>query len=378
MRKTNRQPDEVACINVYGTLPHLLGAGLLHELSNTPEDLLRPRCVSQLRNTIRQHDVPKYERDWASFAYLYFGANFIKSYLAVQQICWPDNQSPVRLLDLGCGGGASTAGALLALSQHADVSEIIAVDCCKQQVELARKVVSPWITAEFSGKNFEVVHEDLFALLRSRDWDNTLAIASYVTPELSSAEFKSLRPLMRQQLKDSSEALIVESHPAQHGLLLELLNGKRSIVSYDRIEMDLSFLNALNLTEKPKFAARTDVTTILESYFRAWEAYDIEEISRIFRPDAVYEIIGSKTLNGIAEIVEYWRQNATRQRGVECKLLRLKACGDLAVAAWRADFERVDLSQRRTLHGLLEIQLIEGRIAFLREAFSQDIESLTS
>jgi hypothetical protein len=126
-------------------LPWHLASALRDVLIRAPAELLNPNIVSELRSIIRARQIPNYERHWAAFAYLYYHENFQKAYLAAHYFLSRSFDRVLRIIDLGCGGGASTAGvicALQAIGPHPPLIEkTIGVDTSPSQLELFHWIV---------------------------------------------------------------------------------------------------------------------------------------------------------------------------------------------------------------------------------------------
>lgn len=367
-------------LELSGSLPEEVQKGLFDALSKASEEI-HPDRLSTVRNTIRSGNLLSYDRDWAPFAYLYFGANFAKSYLATRQLAWSPND-PVTVLDLGCGGGASTLGALAALRRGhptIEVAEVVGIDRSPEQLALFREVLSPWIRRHFPSTGISLIERDLLDVLRRQTprFRDCLTVLSYVMPELSAAERRELPSLLQEKLDgSSSETVIIESNPNGRGVIVERLSGDRFVAPYDEVRLDLSLLEILGSGIKPKFATNDQGYALLRAYFAAWQKHDTVALRDAFDPDATYTILGSKTLEGIEEIVAYWNRNAETQRGVSWALDAWAHRGESIVASWTAEFQRIDRNEYRKLSGLLWIKMRDGRIAKFTEAYRQDIGPL--
>src|SRR4051794_29994356 len=102
--------------------------------------LLADQTVSMLQKRVSEGHNPEYDRDWAAFSYSYFGANTYRSLVSLRHVPIVNADAPYRILDLGCGSGASAAGAVLALLPELQKNQrgidILGVDQHRRQLTL--------------------------------------------------------------------------------------------------------------------------------------------------------------------------------------------------------------------------------------------------
>ena len=136
-------------LTMYGSLPPSVERALRELLLPEVSGSLSSQSLRSLRARARARTKIDYTSDWAAFTYLYFAANLAKSYLAVRSIDPADLPSEIHLADLGCGGGASTLGALIALRESVPerIRSLRAVDSSSEQLAVFRHCVQPWIEA---------------------------------------------------------------------------------------------------------------------------------------------------------------------------------------------------------------------------------------
>ena len=370
--------EHTLTMRLAGSLPASVEAGLAETLKGASASALAPQRIVELHRSVHSGAVPDYSRDWAAFSFLYYGANFAKAYLAARHLDLGRCCRPLRILDLGCGGGASTVGALAALSDSqwhtGRVASITGVDRSAEQLAVFDKSASPWIRTCFPSAVLDLRREDIFQFLRRHDSDLDLAIVSYVTPELSASDNVHLRELLRRIVAaGSGEALIIDNDPLERGITVERHDGLRYLVPVDEIDLNFPILDEPGVEVQPKYAFGRDERQLLSAYFRAWENHDEDEVRRIFATDATYEIVGVQTFRGIEEIASYWREIGETQCSVNAHIIRSWIQSNSIVASWAADFERVDRREHRHLYGLLYLRLHEGRIASLVEVYRQQI-----
>lgn len=97
---------------------------------------LTDTVVCDLSERISAGSVPRYEVDWAAFTYYFFPANLHKAMLASRFL---RGRLPrkVKVIDLGCGSGATSAGLVYGLAQacpEVEQIEITAIDRCQEQL----------------------------------------------------------------------------------------------------------------------------------------------------------------------------------------------------------------------------------------------------
>src|SRR5215467_7283442 len=147
--------DTTRYIRISGFPPKDLLANLHAALLKAPVNYLDINLVDDLKKRIRNNAKPDYRRDWAAFSYLYFVANFVKTYSATQHLLTPSvPPRKYRILDLGCGAGASSAAVLTALSEWLTRNdcfvELTGVDNSSEQLSMNNAVLSPWLS-QFPG-----------------------------------------------------------------------------------------------------------------------------------------------------------------------------------------------------------------------------------
>jgi len=214
---------------------------------------LRLDQVESVRAAISRGDVPDYVTAAAAFAYLYFGANFAKTYRAVVDVVANrDFQRPIRILDLGSGHGASLAGAVAALTDHhLRVEQVVAVDHSPSQLSLLRQGVQNWLEDDHPDTRIDVRQSDVRELVRfSEGFD--LIVASYLLCEMSDAEaFEATLRSHRRFLR--AEIVTIDSD--QDGRPVWRSNDRRGAFDHRQLQIDLTRIAVPNLGE-PKYNRR--------------------------------------------------------------------------------------------------------------------------
>jgi hypothetical protein len=222
----------------------------------------------------------------------------------------------------------------------------------------------------------EVRHQDVIEFLREPlARDDNLVLASYLLSELRPERRRMLRRALREAYGHAPCTIaIVESDQSCRRITVENLHDPPELLSYEGMALDLSFLDRLRLGEKPKFS-ESEFRRLLSAYFAAWRAHDSGLIADIFSSDAIYEIHGRSTLEGLGEISKYWSRNAAVQSDVEYEIIWAVEAGDGIIAEWRAAFEesyQQGYSEHRSLRGMLRLYIEHGKIVRLTEVYVDD------
>lgn len=109
---------------------------------------------------------------------------------------------------------------------------------------------------------------------------------------------------------------------------------------------------------------------ILSLYKKSWEEHDENILRLIFHPDAEYcEKPFERPIQGIEEIVQYWRQNREVQQNTRFAVLREVWGDNYVIAEWRCEFDRIDLGKHVVLQGILWASLKDNKISRFVEYF---------
>lgn len=360
-------------IDILGELPAQLDARVANLLSEKRAHSLSDSSIQNLKKKIAEKITPQYKDDWAAFTYLYYSANFLKCYLSICSSAVHFKNKTLRVLDIGCGGGASTAAAISALSMLGNkISEVIAVDRSKEQLSVFKSVTEPWIKERHPHTKVGVLQCEIFEYLE-KSIDTDLILLSYVTPELSHEEIKTLRSQLaaRCQLTDAF-VVFVESDHLHRGISIEVLGEKPYLLPYNRVAFRSPRTESLGFQICPKFTPGKQQEQIIMNYFDCWVHHSIKELPNIFDRDCVYMINNIRTLFGIESITDYWIENSREQRNVEYSYQIVDQSLDSISLQWTASFDRVDTRDRRHLRGLMLLKISNGKISYLAEAFNQD------
>lgn len=109
---------------------------------------------------------------------------------------------------------------------------------------------------------------------------------------------------------------------------------------------------------------------ILSLYKKSWEEHNENLLRLIFHPDAeYYDKPFKRPLQGIEEIVQYWRRNREVQRNTRFAVLREVRGDNQVIAEWRCEFDRIDLGEHVVVQGVLWASLKDNKISRLVEYF---------
>lgn len=359
-------------ITVSGSLPSDLDLSLARFLEPYVGESLTDAATTRVRQAIRAGQPPHYTEDWAAFNFLYFSANFLKAYLVARSVAHHIGQRAVRLLDLGCGGGSATAAFVLGLMECGNrLAKVVALDSSRAQLDTFRAVTAPWISSLDQDLGVEVNEGDIrqFAESDARHFD--IVLLSYSMGELDEESRNALRKaLLARHSEHGSLTVIVESEPSCRGVSVEVLDKQRFTIPFDAVQFSCPALKGLNLSTPPKFCESTR-SEVFERYAQCWKEHDVPQLEHLFTEDCEYEINGDRVLTGLDSIRAYWLHNAERQRNIEVSYTTLMSTDERLVVDWRASFDRIDTRDKRILSGLMLVELSSGRIARLREYYSQ-------
>lgn len=152
-----------------------------------------------------------YRKHWVAFAKLYFVQNYWKCYRAAAKMpCRAAPRHRLRILDLGCGGGSSSAGVIAALTRRFDLPgiDILAIDSSMEQVTLYEKICLEWLR-EKSSISCTLKHRDAFALFDSDDSQWDLIIASYLFCEMRPEQHRNLLRQIHLRLSQRNGCAII-------------------------------------------------------------------------------------------------------------------------------------------------------------------------
>lgn len=359
-------------IKISGELPSCLDEAMAAFLAPYVGVSLTESAVVSLRASIRARDIPQYDHVWASFNYLYFSSNFLKASLAARVASKHLPNRQLRLLDLGCGGGASTAGFISGLSDAGHlVSHVTAVDCNRSQIEVFRSVAWPWLSLHDKNMEIELTESNLVTYACDRGDEYDVILLSYSLCELLKEDQEVVRAALLYFLSTKRNlSVVIKSDPLGCGIGLEFVGRMAEIFPYDKVSFNCPHIAGLGLDALPKFSTSLS-SDVFEKYVQCWEKHDIDLLELLFHEECRYQINDNRTLIGIDAIRDYWIHNSVRQRNVNVQYATLAETANRIIVEWVAQFDRIDTHDSRYLKGMMVIELSKERIVHLREIFVQ-------
>ena len=341
---------------------------LLHSLQPAIiNGLLTDDIVAELREQIHKGSgTIDYARFGPAFAYRYTLANFANARRAIHPVVKRlSNLQGIRVLDLGCGAGASSAAILSVLSDCQMFSaKLDAVDHSGYQLALCANLLFDGEPIVESSVRIALHLDDALQFLRRRrsaNWD--LVVVSYLLCELAPQQADNIR----SELRDGAEnVVIIDFDRNEQKSFVQIgVDNARQYLTPDA-SCDATPLKALGLKTCPSGAVwfdahpsstltgfRPELPDVLLRYFDIWERHDIDGVLALFATDAEYLIVGRSILSGAAEVASYWENNARQQRSVQWRVLKWHQLKDLIVAEWTCTFDRIDKELCYSLHGIL-------------------------
>ncbi len=367
--------DTLPRIDISGELPHLLDSSIVALLRTQCPNTLNNAKIQSLKEQIAARKPPRYSSDWAAFTYLYFSANFLKTYLAILSASSGVTGKRLKILDLGSGGGASTAACVSAFSYLGnEVIEIVAIDKSAEQLHVFKEVALPWIEGLVGHSKTKIVQDDVLTYLSTTAEEFDFVILSYVTPEINQEDEKLLRKHLIKKLNDSrTNSIIIDSDIYHRGITVEMIGEAPYLLPYSQVLFRAPSVEKMGFNVPPKFSNNLIEYNIILQYFKSWENQDFELLRKILDPDCKYVINNKRTLCGIDEIQAYWLHNANRQRNIQFTFEFLNRTPSNATFQWYAEFDRIDTNDHRILNGQMYTTFRNGTISFLSEAYSQQV-----
>jgi len=369
---------------VRAQLPKNLEKVLFRELQlQGTKNLKNVIWLNDFRAAIRNGYVPNYDKEVAPFNYLFFGANFIKARTAFLKLIKLSAQhhSKYRILDLGCGAGASSAGVLAGLmSKDSRIQirvEFIGVDCNPIQLSSYRKIFGAWANT-MPNISVKTMHADALDFLKANPHGWDLILCSYLNVECPSKyQNKLVKTLNYVANIHNADVLMIDyKRCSPDGAAILLSTGKK--YRFSKVIMEFPFLHILCPDVCPKYCFHRrafpslNPPNPLAAYFRCWQKQDANGIRRIFHPNATYEINAQRQLRGTKEIMNYWKQNASEQRQVECIIHNYVGNSEEQTVHWTARFYRADQQEIYAVHGILWVEITDKRISRLFEFYTKN------
>lgn len=367
--------DTLPRIDISGELPHFLDSRIAALLRAQDINSLNNGSIQSLKEKIAARESPNYSSDWAAFTYLYFSANFLKTYLAILSAASGVTGKRLKILDLGCGGGASTAACASAFSYLGnELIEVVAIDKSFEQLHVFKEVAYPWIVELSGHTRVKIIQDDIVNYLATRHEQFDFVILSYVTRETNNYEEVLLRKnLLQRHVELGTKSIIIDSDMHHRGITVEMIGEAPYLLPYSQVSFRAPFVEMMGFNAPPKFTKDLTADNVIRQYFEAWRTHDIELLREVFDPSCLYVINNKRILRGIEEIQAYWLHNASRQRNVHSTFEFLDRSTSNATFQWHAEFDRIDTNDHRILEGQMYTEFRDGIISFLFETYSQQV-----
>jgi hypothetical protein len=213
---------------------------------------LQPGQLSRVKRLGKAHEPIDHDTDGLAFAYLYFGANFAKTYLAADAL--PKRRHPLRVLDLGTGSGASICGLVQrCLDEGIVLGHLGLVDLRESQLSLFRRVAQPWLREVAPNLEITIANTDAVDRLATDRlfWD---AIStSYLFCELGEANRARLRSLLAARHAAGTSCIIVDSVGPETAVL-DAARGDWRPLNAGPFEIELPYLRSTAFGELPRYS----------------------------------------------------------------------------------------------------------------------------
>ena len=321
------------------------------------------------------------ERFSVAFACLYQIENFCKSVAVFSE------GPPVlarRVVDAGCGCGATALGFLAALDDAVEHGkwpvDLRLIDRSSSQLALCSDLLRS-VKEHFKHLSVQLTTEctDL------RDWHPEAGttdhiLLGHVLTENREHVKEILSTAVRAKRKGGRISVIERAHDQIWDVVRAYVPHlvEQATDGIATVRIPPSKLEPPRTDSRTKLAlylllgspAANQLLNLLNLYFHCWESRSVEQLHRVFTSDATYyEEPHKPPLKGLREIKDYWRREVVHQRHVSTKVLRMALTDSEIFAEWQATFERMRRSY--SLQGVLIIDVDQrvGKVVCFREYF---------
>lgn len=225
-------------------------------VSDRLEVYLRETWVSVVANLARvkaaaeRYAALDYPRDTPAFSYLYFPANFAKTFRVASHV--RPGRTIGELVDLGAGLGASCGGAMEAFRRlGCPVERVTVVDSSRAQLELFERVTLPWLRESFVGTKVDIIESDVTAWTRRSGPRPDCAIASYLLCEQNVTHRGHTGAYLAEIVRRGGISIVTDTFD---GASAFWFNGQRGRFAPNDIAVRVPFLARLRCRILPKYA----------------------------------------------------------------------------------------------------------------------------
>jgi len=336
--------------------------------------------MRHLRECFAQTECPKidYDRYAEDFAQLYFLQNLSKGEAVFsQELAY----NSLKVLDLGCGSGATVAAFLCELDRRAQGSlisvSVVLVDRSIHQLRLARTLLERLRPALPALKiEVECCHKEIEYLNMPADTADAVLLGHVLNENRSTLE-NIIEKAVRIARPDATLCILERVNDPIWRQVQDALSSR----GLPTARRDISYHGDALLGGERARVAKTGyasariptskfIMDCIALYFEAWRSQRTDLLSQIFTESAIYaEKPFHQPLRGLRAIEDYWKRKVVPQRGLAVHLTRASYTGQMAFAEWSARFELdcTDVEVRGVL--LVSGDLNEQRISRLDEYF---------
>jgi hypothetical protein len=341
----------------------------------------------QLQRTIREIGSPiDYDRFSDTFVRLYWLRNYWKAvyffeYEYVHKKFVPQGLGPpsVTVVSLGAGSASDTAACMAWLNEHLPLGSSVSlelVDESENQMRLARRLVRALVPTLVKVRwNVRFVVKELNRW-RPASHAADIILMSHVLTE-NQDQFRMICNKTIEALKYKGDIVIIERERDQTWRHAIRYFTNAAVSVYDaRINRKEKYLhNVLQSHDIPITPHYIKATTapfqyqsdLIVDYFRAWGRQSVPLLKRIFASDAQFDEKPGieQTIDGIAGIVEYWKEFPLRQSNIHLNIRNVANEDNLAICAFEGEFDKTK-----------EHVAIRGAMNFYIDPYTKRIQKL--
>lgn len=235
-------------------LPQHLEARLDSLLTMELHHELTAESVQHVQRAIRTGRLLDYDLHGVAFAYLYFALNFAKSYTYTREGVYLHRSEGIRVLDVGCGAGASAAGVIAALDDmgQVQVSRVVGIDSSIVQLGLFDRLFRSWMSDGRPTTTVKAYSGSAVQFLMDAG-PHDIVVMSYLLSELDQDEQARVwQSLLANKALRGAELLVIDRDLSTH----ETHGWTRSAgsLTFDtsQLRIQLPYVNKFGLPVAPR------------------------------------------------------------------------------------------------------------------------------